>query len=304
MGVHPYPFKWRIFQRFSALLVMTLSNIRKARELDREIAEFASDIRKLKNELDSVRNKLKGEDVKAKSLQKRIDRKIGKIEGKVGSFCKSLREELKDFMKIKIDSDTLHYRESKYLRHLAKMMIRSKSIDNKHIEALKKGIEGEMESLERKAGALELQAKHLERGGVNTVVFSHISPWGNRWIERMMGVETIEVNALHKRLKSDSQEDLFKDFEREVVDIYKIGNNVNILMKRLKATFNSMKTKMREMGLSVHDLDKTERFFNVSFKRMERISRWLNNELKGQGSKLTRYVRSIKAPKQSRRHAA
>ncbi len=292
MSLHPYPFKWRVFRRFAGVLVMILRQLRNAQELDIKISRFASDVGNLKGEMDSIKNELKkiGVDPKdkkkktgqAKLLQKRIDKKVRKVRSEVNSFCRSVKEELMDFMKIKIDSDTLHYRETRYLRHLAEMLLRSKKINVKAKETLKRGIEQEMLSLQRKASSLELQAKHLERGGINTVVFSEISPWGNRWIERRIKIRAIEVNALHKRLQSDSPLDLFKDFEKEAANIYDISNNVNILIRRLNSTFNSMKGKIREMGLYFPALNETERFFRKSRTKIERMGKWLDNEIKDQ----------------------
>lgn len=291
LRLSPYLFKGRIFRRFAGLLVIILRHIREINELDLKIADSASRIEGLKAEIDAIKNKAR-RDSKAREriegLQKSFDEKARKIVKVIGSFCRNIRKEADEFMNIKIDSDTLDYREAIYLRHFVKILIRSKRIKGKHIETLKRGIEEEMRRLEGKAWALGLQAKHLERGGVNTVVFSQISPWGNRWIERRVRVNAIEVNALHKRFKSDAPEELLRDFEKEITDIYEIGRNTMMLMRRLKITFNSMKIRLKNAGISSPELDKTERFFKKRFRKIERMGKFLYNEIKSQGSKLRR----------------
>lgn len=288
--LHPYPFKGRIFRRFSGLLVIILRHMREIHELDFKIAEPASKIEKLRAELKEIRSKAGKGNLKvmkkAKSLQKSVNDKARKINNAINSFCSNVRKEVEDFMRIKINSDTLHYREALYLRHFVKILIRSKMIDDKHIETLKRGIEGERRSLKRKAGALELQGKHLERGGVNTVIFSQISPWGNRWIERRIRVRAIEINALHKRFKNDTPEALLDDFEKEITDIYEIGRNVIMLMRRLEISFNSLRIRLKNAGISSSELNKTERFFKRKFRRIARMGKFLYNEIKSQSNKL------------------
>ena len=280
--LHPYPFKGRVFRHFSGLLVMVLRHMRYARELDIKIAQTASDIEKLKKEIAL----LKGSKKEGTNSLRKINRKIRELKMNVASFCKSVNIELKDFKRTDIDDYTLLYKGSKYLRHLARFLISSKKMGNKHKETLRKGIEAEMKSIEGKAKSLELQVKQLERGVASTVVLSQISPWGNSWIERRIRVKAIEANALHKRLKTDKGEDLFRDFEKEISDIYEIGRNTNILMRRLKLTFNSIKSKLKDLGIPFSELEKTQHLFEKTFKRIGRIGRWLDNEIGDQSKGL------------------
>lgn len=300
MGMHPYPFKWRIFRRFGGLLVMIIRHMKDANELDGKIAGFASDIDILRKGLGNLQREerlaeveeKKGKKVKNWNKEKmiitnKINKKIKGIRKNVNSFCKNVREELKNFSKNDVDNATLLYRGTKYLKHLAELMSKSKNMDVKSKAALKKGIEAEMKSLERKVGNLDLQAKHLGRGGINTVVFSEISPWGNRWIERRIRIKAIEAKALYDRLKDEGEKDLFEDFEREIMDLYEIGRNTGVLMRRLKITFNSMRARLKETGISFPGLDKTQEFFESTFRRIEKIGKWLENEIKGQASELS-----------------
>ena len=276
--LHPYPFKGRVFRNFSGLLVMVLRHMRNAKELDLKIAQAASDIERLKKEITSLKSSKK----EGTNLQGKINRKVGELKASVASFCKSVNKELSDFKRTDVDDYTLLYRGAKYLNHLARLLIRSKKMSNKHKEALRRGIETEMRSIEGKAKSLELQAKQLERGVASTVVLSQISPWGNNWIERRIRVKAIEANALHKRLNTDRGNDLFNDFEKEMMDIYEIGRNTNILMRRLKLTFNSIKTKLKDLNISFYELKKTQHLFEKTFARIGRIGKWLDNEMRDQ----------------------
>ena len=286
--LHPYPFKWRPARRFHGLLVMILANVRRASELDIMIARSASEIQRLKNELINLdRQDKKGKKDEKKvpkktRAQKGVDRVKRGLEKEVVAFCSEIRRELSDFMRIEVDADTLDYRESEYMKNLARVLLQSKKMDAKAKEALIKGVKEEMESLGRKAEGLELRAKQLERGMLNTVALSQISPWGNRWIERNIRIKAIEIDALHKRLESDKGEGLFNDFEREIQDIYEIGSNIRILMKRLKTTFNSMRAGLRDVGIAAGELENTRRFFERSFKRIEIISKRLRIEMRDQ----------------------
>lgn len=304
MVIHPYAFMWRL-RRFVALLIMILRHMRKARELDDEIAQSCSEIEKLERELEPLESKLSsierelkkgkiskgtrvknlGKDVEQKSRE--IERKKRDIGERIKSFCKEVRAELKVFKKSDIDSYTLLYKDSRYFREVAEILIASQ-IDKKSKKELKRKIMAEMRSIEGKAAALELQAKHLERGVTSTVVFSQISPWGSKWIEGRIRRKVIEINLLHKRLKSDNVENLFRDFGREILDIYQIGRNTTMLMKRLKATFNSVRTKLKNKGISSHELDKTQHVFKATFNKMGKISKRLDNEMGDQVRRLNK----------------
>lgn len=294
MGLHPYPFKWRWPPHFPGLLVMIIRHMRKAKDLDIKIGESVSTIERLENELrllkgefDSIKDKLKkGKDRRAEDLKREVNQKIRDIGRKIDYFCKSVKAELKDFERNDIDDYTLLYRGSRYLGELAKLLVASKNINERGKEELKKIIMAEMRGIKSKADALELQAKYLERGVANTVVLSQISPLGNGWIEGRIRVKAIEISHLYDILKNKKGENLPQNFEKMISDIYEIGRNTNMLMRRLKITFNSVKTKLRERGIYSPQLDETQHFFNATFNRIERIGKRLENEMNDQAANL------------------
>ena len=151
-------------------------------------------------------------------------------------------------------------------------------MSKKDEEALRKG----MESTKGKARSIDMGVRQVEREVASPIFLSQISPWGNSWLERRIRVKAIEANALHKRLETDKGEDLFRDFEKEISDIYEIGRNINILMRRLKLTFNSIRNKLKDLGIPFSELKKTQHLFEKTFKRIERIGRWLDNEMRDQ----------------------
>lgn len=295
MGFHPYPFKWRAFRHFTGLLVMILRHMRKARELDDKIARSASRIERLKNELDSFKNNMKKGVKRQDAIQRQINIIAEGIGKEMDSFCDNVEMELNEFKETSVDNETLLYKGVKYLEHVAELLLISKKMKDSQRKELLKELVNEMESLEGKAKALELQAKHLQKKVMSTVVFSQISPWGNELIERRIRVGAIEINQLNNRLKSEGGEDLFRDFRKEVVDIYEIGRNANILMGRLEATFNSIRVKLKDCGISYHRLNETQRTFKKVFDRMEKIGIWLENEVKKQTYKLSRDIRKAQA---------
>ncbi len=295
MGFHPYPFKWRAFRHFTGLLVMILRHMRKARELDAKIAQSASKIESLRSELDSFRDSMKKRVKRQDAIQRQINIIVEGIGKEIDSFCDNVERELNEFKETSVDNETLLYKGVKYLKHVAELLLISKKMKDSHRKELLKEVVNDMESLEGKAKALELQAKHLQKKVMSTVVFSQISPWGNELIERRIRVDAIEINQLNNRLKSEREEDLFKDFRKEIVDIYEIGRNANILMGRLEATFNSMRAKLKDCGISYHRLNKTQRIFKKVFDRMEKIGIWLENEVKKQTDKLSRDIRRTQA---------
>lgn len=295
MGFHPYPFKWRAFRHFTGLLVIILRHMRKARELDSKIAQSASKIEILRSELDSFRDSMKKRVKRQDAIQRQINIIAKGIEKEIDSFCDNVERELSEFKETSVDNDTLLYKGVKYLEHVAKLLLISKKMKEIHRKELLKEVVNDMENIEGKAKALELQAKHLQKKVMSTVVFSQISPWGNEWIERRIRVDAIEINQLHNRLKGEGGKDLFKDFRKEIVDIYEIGRNANILMGRLEATFNSMRIKLKNYGISQSRLNETQRIFKKVFDRMEKIGIWLENEVKKQTDKLSRDVRKAEA---------
>ena len=304
MGFHPYVFKWRL-RSFNGLLVMILRHMRNARELDSKIAQSASKIEEFEKKLDGLKSKAKkveGEK-EIKSLQKQVTQQVKKIKKEVDSFCKTVEKELKDFKKSDIDDYTLLYRGgARYLRDLAKILITSKGMNEKSRSQLMIEIRGEMRNVERKATSLELQAKYLGRGIATTVVFSQISPLGKRWIEGRVRRKAIEINQIHNILKSNKGRNLSAYFEKMILDIYEIGRNTNMLMKRLKATFNSVRTKLKNSGIHYHELDKTQNFFIATFNKMERISKRLDNEIKDQAHELANDLGGFKKAKTIKLH--
>ncbi len=290
MGFHPYVFKWRL-RSFNGLLVMLVRHMRNARELDSKISLSASEIEKSEKRLEALKSKAKKVEGKKeiKSLQKKITQQVNKIKKEIGSFCKSVKKELKDFKKSDIDDYTLLYRGgARYLRDLAKILIASKGINEETRNRLKSQLKEEMKSVERKATSFELQGKHLERGIANTVALSQISPWGNRWLEGRVRRKAIEVNQIHNILKSSKGMNLPGYFEKMILDIYEIGRNTNMLMKRLKVEFNSIRTRLKDSGISYSELDKTQDYFVATFKRMERLGKRLDNEIEDQAHELSK----------------
>jgi predicted nucleic acid-binding Zn-ribbon protein len=288
MGLHPYVFKWRL-RSFNGLLVMILRHMRNARELDSEIAQISSEIGRLEKRLEGLESKVKKVEgqKEIKSTQKQITKQVGKIKEKIDSFCEDVKKELEYFKKTDINDYTLLYRGgARYLIDLAKILIASKSMNKKTKNHLKKQLKEEMKSVERKAESLELQAKHLERGVANTVALSQISPWGNKWLEFRVRRKTIEVNQIHDILKSSKGMNLPGYFDKMILDIYQIGRDTNMLMKRLKGTFNSLRTKLKKSGVRYRKLDKTQSYFMAVFNRMERLGKRLDNEIESQAHKL------------------
>lgn len=285
--LHPYPFKWR-WRRFSGLVIMIMRNMGKASELDVKISESIFKIEKLERRLDELKSRVQRAENKDKvRLQKKIDEEKKNMKKEIGYFCKEVRSELKDFNSSDIDDYTLLYRGSKHLMELAKVITASKNIDKKKLEGLKKRIRVEMSSIKGGAESLKLQSKYIERGVASTVALSQISPLGNSWIERIIKRNSIEVNQINNLLKSSRGKDFSGYFEKEIEDICEIGKNINILIKRLKITFSSVRSKLKNRGIHYSELDKTQKFFEATFNRMERISKRLSKEMNDQANNLT-----------------
>ena len=291
MSLHPYAFKWRP-RLYAGLVVMMLRHMRKAKELDINIANTVSQIKKIEDKREEIKKGISGD---KKAIAKSIRRQIEKLEKKinkwVNDFCKDVKSELKEFTEAEIDDYSLLYRGSRYLRHLSMMLVRSKKLNAGTRKALKEGIEAEMSDAERKAAVLELQAKHLERGGVSTVAIAQLSPFGNSWIERRVRMNAIEVGALHRRLQNEKGMNQFKDFSKELNDVYEMGKDTSILMKRLKATFNSLRSNLNQIGLNLPVINQTQFIFVKTFRKIEKLGKRLNIEINDQANEMRRDLR-------------
>jgi len=288
--LHVYPFEGRGFLRFASLSVRVLGQMRRAHELDLVIADSASKIRSIEGELTASK--------KNDKLGIERNRKLIELRNYVRIFCKNVRDELKEFRNADVDDYTILVREAKYLRKLAKGL-KSKKKSPKVKATTRRKIEEEMDSLERKAGSLELIAKYFEKGGFSNVAVSNVNILGNTWVERLIKIKAIEINALHKRMERDPPEQLFKDFEKEAKDTYNLGKDVGVLVRRLKSTFGSIKTSLDQIGVKFPELERTQRSLERGIKGMGKMGKLLVIQMRGYDKKLKKEINKAEKDSQA-----
>lgn len=302
VSLHPfYQFKWKVIF-YSGLLVLIIRNISKVMGLDQEISLLINETNILGQELNSKSKALselldKGLSEKEKKVKKEYKRRIkalhrelnslkSKIAAKINKLCKDVRKDLSSLETISSIDNTLLYKKSSAIVHLAHVIEKEKRLTIEQKRSLLSSLKSESKKLKENASHLEKEAKNLARAGsgvgITTVLLAEISPKTSIYLEKLIKRKAIEIAVIRKKMKGASFRELLELSHAHLTDIYLIGTYKDVLIRRMRRIFENCMARFLHLNLGTNvkrDFDSTRKFLEKIIHNVERLGIRLHIEI-------------------------